>query len=147
MREAGKAPLDDGCKITTLSNKLVFTAVGRPSDVTRGVVGSDAVAQAKELFATVSKQPRLPGLTLVNEAAGLWAQLMRRDISAHIRPEELATLKLNTTYLNGVFAGIGSTGAPEMAHIAIGRTGVNGGFWDLSPVYEESFSSDANDSL
>jgi hypothetical protein len=128
---------DDMCKITALSDKFLFSAIGRFFDKTRGVAGWDATAQAKEAFAVTSKRPPVPGHenAFAGDLADEWAQIIGNNIAVHIRPTELASLKPNAMYLTGIFAGIGSTGAVQFASAQIHRRADAPGFF--SPPIKE----------
>jgi hypothetical protein len=119
--EEGGPYHDDACKITALNNKFVFTATGRIFDVAAdGRIWWNAPTQAREAFASASKQSRLPGHTLARDATDLWSQAMRENIASHIRPQEFATLRPNSNYVDGFFAGLGTTGDVQTGYAVIG---------------------------
>jgi hypothetical protein len=117
---------DDSCKITALNDKFLFAPSGRIVDVTGGIVGWDAADQAKASLATIMKRfgnsMEFTPPSLAGDVADLWEELIGQNIADHIRPEELAKLKPNELYVDGVFISVGETDA-QVSHAVVRRDG------------------------
>jgi hypothetical protein len=133
--DEGKAPQDDQCKITILGNKFLFATTGRTSDSNSGVVGWDAVVQARQAFAEVANRPP-SNHTFAYDVADRWAVLMRQNIAAHIRPQEFSSLPIGHPFVDGTFAGIAPNGSIQIARVVLFRA--NTSAVNFTPIEEHT---------
>jgi hypothetical protein len=85
----------------SLDKKFIFLASGRVFDRTNGVVGWDAIREAKAAFARVPKQS--VSIDFVPTIAEQWGYSINGNIARYISPQELNALKDKQTYVDGTF--------------------------------------------
>lgn len=111
---------DEACKITALSDKLIFTAAGDTKNILRnGTALWDASREARTALSVTNRViGEKPG-DFFDRVAHKWGEMLATNISASIRPSDALALKDDQIIVDGLFIGVDEANNLHVAHQTI----------------------------